>query len=466
MRLPFRHTGDPIESGLLCNNTLEKLASCYFPCYCYRMKSEVTSSTRSTAVEFKDRHHGDTYTKVLDGNKQPIRGLWIRNGRYYAQLRVVDPHTGEKKTRRIALTNKDGAAVQTAAEARAELGRLMVQRTDNTLPVLRKTPCFAEYVTHYLEVISSGHGTKKPGTISKERSTLALWTAHFKRLGLAEIRLDQIRRSHINGFMEARQKAGMTPRTINLDLIAFRNVLKRGLDDGHLQRLPTEGLRPLKTTTPKRQLFTSADLDTFCKAAFGTKTNASGESAPLTRNAQELVDYVRLMAYCGARRNEAIALRWEDVDFTGRQLTIGASGDTKNRKARVVDFNPKLEAHLKAMHTRRDHEVQWLFPSPQRGMQDLGIKTFRESLDLVRKAAKLPTFQFHDCRHHFISMCVMSGIDFMTIAAWAGHQDGGVLIGRVYGHLANEHRQLMASRLAFEPVVLPSLDSPQTRAVS
>jgi hypothetical protein len=48
----------------------------------------------------------------------------------------------------------------------------------------------------------------------------------------------------------------------------------------------------------------------------------------------------------------------------------------------------------------------------------------------------------------------MSGIDFMTIAAWVGHKDGGVLIGKVYGHLANEHRKAMADKLKFEPNTL------------
>jgi hypothetical protein len=43
----------------------------------------------------------------------------------------------------------------------------------------------------------------------------------------------------------------------------------------------------------------------------------------------------------------------------------------------------------------------------------------------------------------------MSGIDYMTIAKWVGHQDGGVLIGKVYGHLSNEHAQLQAQRLSF-----------------
>jgi hypothetical protein len=48
----------------------------------------------------------------------------------------------------------------------------------------------------------------------------------------------------------------------------------------------------------------------------------------------------------------------------------------------------------------------------------------------------------------------MSGIDFLTIARWAGHQDGGVLIGRVYGHLAAGHTQAQARRLCFGPVLV------------
>ena len=55
----------------------------------------------------------------------------------------------------------------------------------------------------------------------------------------------------------------------------------------------------------------------------------------------------------------------------------------------------------------------------------------------------------------------MSGIDYMTIARWVGHQDGGILIGKVYGHLSNEHAKRQAtkvnfgratSNLKFEPV--------------
>ena len=167
-----------------------------------------------------------------------------------------------------------------------------------------------------------------------------------------------------------------------------------------------------------------------------------------------ITDYLRLMAYTGARRDEALRLRWADVDFERGLLTVGADGLAKNHDARAVDLHPKLEAHLREMHARRAPDSQWLFPSPQRGTEDAHAKTFKESLNLARKASGLPDFTNHDCRHFFISYCIMSGIDFMTIARWVGHKDGGVLIGKVYGHLSNEHAKQQAQRINFGPQTL------------
>ena len=145
-------------------------------------------------------------------------------------------------------------------------------------------------------------------------------------------------------------------------------------------------------------------------------------------------------------------MRWQDVDFERDQLTIGASGDTKNQTGRTVDFNPKLRAHLLEMFKRRAPDSQWLYPSPQRGDKDIHAQSFRESLKLVRAHPKMTAKAFHDLRHHFISYSVMSGIDYMTIAEWVGHRDGGILIGKVYGHLADSHKKEQAQRLNFGPV--------------
>ena len=79
-------------------------------------------------------------------------------------------------------------------------------------------------------------------------------------------------------------------------MIALRVVLKRALEDGLIQRLPTEGLRPLKTTTRKRPLFTLSDLEKVCAAAHGSAQDKKGQVVPVTENAQQFTDYIKFMA--------------------------------------------------------------------------------------------------------------------------------------------------------------------------
>jgi integrase len=413
-------------------------------------KSSTAVHRSSTATERQS--HGARFTKVFDGRKQPIRGLWQRNGRFYAQLKFEDANTGAKKTRRVPLLDKDGDAVQSAADAKAALEKMRTQRADNTLPILSRTPTFAQFVDRYIDHIKAGttEKMKRDATIAKEQAALKRWAEH-----LGGLRLDKIKRAHVNAFLATRKRKGMSNRTVNLDVIQFRNAMKHAIDEGHIQVLPTLNMRPLTVARKKRNLFTPAEMERLCGAAFGKKVNSKGEIVPVTKNAQEFTDYIKLLAYSGARRNEALRLRWQqDVDFDREQLTISAEGNSKNSRARVVDFNTKLETHLRAMHKRRAPDSQWLFPSPQRGEQDIPAASFRESLEMARKAAGIASVGFHDFRHLFISFCVMSGIDYMTVAKWVGHQDGGVLIGKVYGHLNDTHTKAQAKRVSFEPQIV------------
>lgn len=406
------------------------------------------SSESSSNTDAKVNSHALTFAKVLDGRKQPVRGLWQRGDRFYARLSIEDFRNGKKSVKWVPLTDDAGEPLATFAQARDKLNSLRTHRADDTLPKLGRTPTFTEYSDTYLTTIKAGQGTKKPATIEKEESTLALWKNH-----MGGIRLDKIRPAHVASFMQKRLTAGLNKRTVKLDIIALRNVLKQARDvDEYITELPVPpGInRQLKSTSPTRELFTPEELETLCASAMAIKP----DGAPVTKNGQQFADYVQLMAYCGARRNEALALRWADVDFKREQLTIGADGNTKNSTARTVDFNPALKKHLLMMRTRRAPDSQWLFPSPQRGEKDIHAMSFRESLELARAHAKLRHVGFHDMRHLFISFCVMSGLDYMTIAKWVGHRDGGILIGKVYGHLADDHTKAAAQLVNFGPVVL------------
>lgn len=410
----------------------------------------MSTSTTTQKQDGKSASHEASFTKVLDGRKHPIRGLWQRNDRFYAQLTVSDPLTGRNKVQRIPLMNKDGEPADSRAAAVAAMEGLRTKRRDTGLELQRRrSPRFSDYCAHYLDAIGAGQGAKKHRVIIGERAILNQWKQH-----LGDIRLDQIRKAHVNDFITKRLKLGRSPRTCNLSVTVLRNVLHRAIEDGHLSTMPIDGLKPLKVTVKKRTLFSAAEIDRVVAGAFQTRTNERGETVPVTENAQQFADYLRFLQFTGAREKEALRVKWADVDSAGERVTIGADGDTKNHKGRTVDFNPQLAAHLEAMRTRYAAISEWLFPSPQRGDNDIPARTFRESLNLARAAAGLPKFGFHDCRHYFISTGVMAGVDFMTIASWAGHQDGGVLIGKVYGHLSGEHKKNMAAKMSFGPVIV------------
>jgi hypothetical protein len=73
-------------------------------------KTSTATAKTSTSQNVGRQTHEAMFSKVLDGRKQPVRGLWERNGRYYAQLTVENPISGEKKVRRVPLADKDGVA--------------------------------------------------------------------------------------------------------------------------------------------------------------------------------------------------------------------------------------------------------------------------------------------------------------------------------------------------------------------
>jgi integrase len=404
-------------------------------------------------------HAPTPYLKVTDDRKRPIRGLWVRNDRYYAQITVEEPHSGKKQVRRVPL---EGAT--TPAQARQQLEELQVNRRRGHLLEMKRTPTFSEYADKYIEYYQQAKDAKKASTLETESYTINQWKKH-----LGHLRLEQIKRIHIDGFIAARQKAGKSARTVNLDVTIFRNVMKRAIDQKLISRLPTENLRPLKLTAQKRQLFERKEIEkllaTLRQPIFVSgKVVEPGQAGQSLKNGEEVADFIRLLCFSGARMAEAMRVRWPNVDWTNKQITIGADGEAKNRQWRIVDFNPDLEKHLKDMESRKAPDSDWLFPSPRRGKEDRPIKSFRESLILARTAAGMPKFGFHDCRHFFISMCVMSGIDYMTIARWVGHQDGGILIGKVYGHLSNEHAKRQATKVNFGTIEPAPAKAPKAKA--
>ena len=222
------------------------------------------------SINERKKNHGGTFQPVFDTRKRKIPGLWRRDELYYAQLRV-DVGNGRTAPRRLVLE------AQGLDDARAELERKRTERRDNTLPQTGHRPKFDDFAQEYLQgpILAQ----KKEGTQQNERQAIRRWVSH-----LGGVRVDKITAPVIHAYREKRLTAGAGARTVNLDCVALRNVLKFAVERGHINNLPR--VKQLKQKpSPRRTLLTKEEVTRLI-------TTASGET---TKNSALLRNYLRFL---------------------------------------------------------------------------------------------------------------------------------------------------------------------------
>ena len=242
------------------------------------------------------------YLKVFDSRKRRVRGMWERGGKYFANMTLTD-ELGNKLTRWMPL---EGGSIDLA---RSHYRKLLVQRQEERLLPVSLSPKLREFYqsTHLPLLRGSG---KRPATIKKEIRYINRWVD-----AMGSVRLNKIRPSHLSKVMVGFTTQGLSSRTINLHLIAIRQVLKAAVREGFIPAPgPHAGLEWRKVDEKERDLYTSQEVDLFCEIA-----------AKATKHGAQFKDYCRFLQYSGCRFKEALSILWKDADLDLGILTVGAS---------------------------------------------------------------------------------------------------------------------------------------------
>lgn len=339
--------------------------------------------------------------KKVTHNGQPIRGLWERNGIFYAQITV-----SKKVTRKRLEAETIPQAINELHYIKhgVRLGEIVQHGKDS----------FADVAARYQ--VDSQH--KRAGTIASEASCITRLCSDF-----GGALLSNINQGVLMGYRRNRQNTGIANSTINTEMSVASKVFQYAIDNGIVTENPVSMLKPLKVAKPERQLLSNENIHSLCCAYAASDA---------------FNDYVRFLQYTGAREKEALRVRWVDVEFSRNRVHIGSDGLAKNGKSRYVEMSEALRVLLEGMWTKQEGG-DYLFPKDG----------FRRHLEIARKRAFLDWVGFHDFRRYFVSQCVMSGIDFATIANWCGHSDGGALLARKYTFLHSQHVASQAKKLQF-----------------
>jgi integrase len=161
-----------------------------------------------------------------------------------------------------------------------------------------------------------------------------------------------------------------------------------------------------------------------------------------------------LAATTGMRRGEVLGLRWRDVDFDDRSLSVTQTITTV--KNQIVGGEPKtptsrrniaLDAHTIAgliEHRRRQAEQRqeagaaWAvghdLAFPDETGRPLHPDRLRTAFERVVRRSDLPAIRFHDLRHSYATLALKAGVHPKVVSERLGHATIAITLD-LYAHV-------------------------------
>ena len=367
-----------------------------------------------------------------------IKKYTTKNGetRYLFQTYLgIDPITGKERR-----TTRRG--FKTMKEAKQAERNLLLDVEENGLPSNQsdgfRDPTFEELASLWLENYKT---TVKPSTFENVRVKVEKMTEeHFKELKLKKITVAYCQRVVI--------ELSKTYVLYNHYLSVINRIFKYAVLMDILDSNPFDKvIKPKSRQTQRKGNFlTKEELKEFLKLA---KTATLSYFFPL----------VHLMSYTGLRQGEALALKWSDIDFENKKITVNKTAarikekqtlqtpKTKNSK-RVISIDPTTLSILKSW---KKDQIKIYFKNGKHFEGDDNFIFTNQRAEWVHIHNFIPYFKRfvtdhklkpitpHGLRHTHASLLFSAGVEPKNISDRLGHSTVQITLD-LYTHITEEQR--------------------------
>lgn len=246
--------------------------------------------------------------------------------------------------------------------------------------------------------------------------------------------LDEIKPLDIDRFLqELLNDYNMAKQTIKLRLIVLNQVYNYAILQGYVENNPCVPVRvPQRAFTSKRELPPTEDIN-LVKSSVSVNFGL----------------YPFFVLYTGCRKCEILALRYEDIDFEKKTITIN--------KTIVYDGNEPI-VQLRTKSDAGDRIVPLLpplenaLPKRKRGLifandknEPLNKSQFKILWNKYRKESGV-NLTVHQLRHFYATELNNCGINLKDAAFVLGHSDISTT-ANIYQHMSEEHRNELFKKL-------------------
>ncbi|MGH9435268.1 MAG: tyrosine-type recombinase/integrase [Terriglobia bacterium] len=278
----------------------------------------------------------------------------------------------------------------------------------------------------------------KPHLAERTKSIYDVTLRCHLKPALGPVLLCDITAQRIGEYQAGRRTEGASARTLNKELQVLRMILKRHKMWANLQgdvkfeREP-EGIGRALSPEEETALLTACDSNPLLRAVVTLALNTT------------------------MRDHEIKGLRWRQVDFFERILTVGKS-KTEAGRGRVIPLNADATKALAnwAEHFPERKAEHYAFSACENARMDTGnpdmrqvdpsrpIKSWRTAWRHARTVAGVKV-RFHDLRHTTITKLAESQASDQTIMSIAGHVSRKML--EHYSHI-----RMAAKRAALDAI--------------
>lgn len=367
-----------------------------------------------------------------------IKKYTTKNGetRYLFQTYLgIDPLTGKERR-----TTRRG--FKTMKEAKQAERNLLLDVEENGLPSNQsdgfQDPTFEELASLWLENYKT---TVKPSTFENVKSKVEKMTEeHFKELKLKKITVAYCQKVVI--------ELSKSYVLYNHYLSVINRIFKYAVLMDILYSNPFDKvIKPKSRQTQRKGNFlTKEELREFLKLA---QTATLSYFSPL----------VHLMSYTGLRQGEALALKWSDIDFENKKITVDKTAarikekqtlqtpKTKNSK-RVISIDPTTLSILKSW---KKDQIKIYFKNGKHFEGDDNFIFTNQRGDWVHIHNFIPYFKRfvtdhklkpitpHGLRHTHASLLFSAGVEPKNISDRLGHSTVQITLD-LYTHITEEQR--------------------------
>jgi integrase len=333
----------------------------------------------------------------------------------------------------------------------------MVQALDAGIDVRPKpTPTVSVALDALIERMGSELALDRSGKAYKPSTIRSYGEAverYLKPSPLAPMRLTEVRRRHVQQFVDDLRGRGLAASTIHNKLDPLRVMFKRAIRDDILATDPMLHLELPRGRNRRERIATRGEAETLLAAL------------PDTDRALWATAF-----YGGLRRGELRALRWTDIDLasepgaihvrrtwdavegevttktiagqrsvplTGRLRTLIADhGLETGRAGNDLVFGRTSELPFSLMGIKRRADKAWKAENDRR-LEDV------PDPDAVALLERLTP---HEARHCCVSYLIEAGLNDLELTATIGHSDPRTT-KTIYGHLFPDSGATIAAKL-------------------